>query len=712
MPDIIVSTPVSKTVNLTAAVQTPGLPVRVTAGGTIAPPAGHNGIVGSAAYAWTVDNQGYVAGVDGIQLLDLTNSGSIANAGTVMASTTGIDLAGTGTVDNSGFIRGDTDGIALAGGSIGNTGSIDALPPSVEFLFEPGAGIALGTAGGTVTNSGGISGRLAIQSHGATDITNRGAIYGVRTAIDSGGALTLTNSGTITAAGVGGAAEALYNAAVYFDGGSVTNSGTIAGVEWGVFATAPATIGNTGTIAAIGNSGFIGNTGQAGIDLQGGGTVDNGGSIYGFDDGVAAAGSVHNTGTIAGPHGAGVLAAMAYHAGDDLIVSNLGSITGAYGIAGRNRVTVTNSGVVTGSDSGIAIHGPLKLTNSGTITGSGASLTRTAYATSGVYLRGGTVTNTGSIGGAAFGVDLVGSGAAGTSTLTNQGTITSPDIAVGGGAIDVSNSAATAVISGTSIGISLDAGASIFNAGTIVSSQASAIDLIGGGTTTITNDGLIQGATAVLFADGTGGLAVTLAENPGASLAGGAIIATGATVTLELAAGPGTGTLDLGSMNGGAIAVDAAANWQLPGTLDLVNTTTLTLGTSASLAIGGNLALGPGATLAATGDIGGNGTISLADGALFSLAGSATPTLLFQAPGATVDLLTPGTPTGTIAGFAATDIIDLAGLGNANVVPQGNTLDITPAVGPQFSLAFAAGTNMSALTITPDGLGNLLIGHS
>jgi hypothetical protein len=702
MPEITVSTPVTATVGLAPSDQSPGRTMRVTASGAITPGASRNGILGSAADAWSILNQGYIGGIFGIHLLDTADSGSIANTGTIAAGSVGIYLQGSGSVTNSGTITGsfagilangtlsldnlatgtigggaassgvfagagsidnlgtiggagiylaaggtvsnagsiagtvngihvaggalglanlgtingaggdgvdlagggsvvnggtilaESNGVVLAGGSIDNTGTIDATVYAIDFRFDPGAGIYLTAAGGSITNTGRIAGRFGVQSAGATSISNSGTIFGARTGIASAGALTLANSGAITATGVGYAGQPLYNAGLYFNGGQVTNSGTIAGVDWGLFATGPATIDNNGGIAATGNSTFFGSTGQAGVDLQGGGTVDNSGRIYGFEDGVAAATVIRNTGTIAGPHGDGVLAAIAYHSGVGLTVSNLGTITGTYGIQGADRATITNSGQIAGTDSGIAFGTATKLTNSGTITGNGEATTKTAYSTSGVYLARGTITNTGLISGAGYGVDLAGNGGLVASTLANQGTITSPAIAVG----------------------------------------------IGGGATVV-NAGTISGPIALAVTSGS----ATLVEQPGASIAG-------------------------------------------------------------------TIAIGANTTLDATGTIAGPGTISLATGALFSLAGSATPTLMFQGTGATMDLLTPGTPIGPIAGFAATDIIDLAGLGTANVVPQGNTLDITPTVGTPFDLAFAAGTDMSALTVTPDSFGNLLIGHS
>jgi len=490
MPQTIINHTVNHTVDLTLADQTPGLPMGVTAGGTIFGTGTTPAIYGTSAAAWTVINQGLVSGDIAVGLEDGGVAGSIDNLGTLTATYLAVDMAGTGQVTNRGLISSNDDGI---------------------------------------------------RDYSAAGITNAstGIIAGAATGIVVLAALTLSNQGVISTQGIFSATNGgRFCAAVYDQGGTVTNGGLIDAAQWAIYASAATSMVNTGTITAAT---------QSAVDLTRGGTVTN-------------------AGTIAGP----------------------------VAITGGRRLVVNNDGTISGTQSGISLNGYLAIDNGGTIA-----------ATAG------------------------------------------PAIA------------------------------------------------IGSGIAFIDNDGILSGTPDVLVA--SGGARVTLVEHAVSPLGGGTIDGTGASVTVELPLDPAPGTLDLGGLVNAGIVVDQGAPWNLPGTLSLFGNTAITVSPTTSLA--------------------GSGTIVLSSGSTLALSGAALPTFEFQ-PAATLDLLTPGaklTPLdklGVLANFAATDFIDLTGLATAAVTTQGNRLDITPAGGTTFQLEFAPGTNMSALTTTPDIHGNLVIGHS
>jgi collagen type I/II/III/V/XI/XXIV/XXVII alpha len=250
--------------------------------------------------------------------------------------------------------------------------------------------------GWTISNEGSVAatalGANGINLAGGGSVTNSGVIAGYFNGVDiTTGLATVTNTGTIDSSGV----KALDNPSpnqydgIYLgDGGSVTNSGTgtifggIGGID---ISGAAGTVANTGSIVTTTLDGN-------GVELDKGGTVTNSGtgSIYGDYTGVfinGGIGLVTNSGDI----GAVGLSGYGVYLGAGGTITNTGSVIGSYGgvLTGNTVATLSNSGYVYGADYGV------RLAVGGLVTNiSGATIQAT---TVGVAVDGGTVVNAGTI---------------------------------------------------------------------------------------------------------------------------------------------------------------------------------------------------------------------------------------------------------------------------------------------------------------------------
>lgn len=276
-----------------------------------------------------------------------TNTGLIQ--GGVAISFTPFFGSGAGTVTNSGTIAGYV--FLGAGGSVGNTGLID------------GAAV-FGSGAGTVTNSGTMGGAYLFGS-GPGMVTNSGTMGGVE--LDGGG--IVTNSGTI----LGGSRGILF-----VTGGLIQNTGLIQG-NYGIQTFDAATVSNSGTIIGIGAT-------RGGIDLEGSSlsSVSNTGLILGQDAGgvyisyqafASGAGLVTNSGTIEGT-GLSTYSNPQSHNGGVFLgaggnVDNSGLIQGLGGVYIDHAAgTVTNSGTIAGTGlNGVILAAGGTVTDAGTITG-------------------------------------------------------------------------------------------------------------------------------------------------------------------------------------------------------------------------------------------------------------------------------------------------------------------------------------------------------
>jgi outer membrane autotransporter protein len=318
----------------------------------------------------------FAEGVSHGSLADLTITNE--EGGVITGATSGIYSGASGTliVDNAGTIRGN--------------GAYDG------FDAPPDAGITIGTANSSVTNSGTISGAGAgiTTAYLFDEEINQLVLLAVGT--------TVENSGTIAGESNDGVR--------LIGGGSVTNSGAISGSGApgadGISMFRGEGQGAEGYAAAVTNSadGTIEGD-RFGIILSGGGSVDNAGAIGGELGGVVIqsqfggedaglTGTLTNSGTISSAVDAGVQ----FFAGlESVVVDNSGAIDGAtlglfHGTDGT--LALTNSGTITGGTTGVESNagGSVTLVNSGTISGeTGAaftSLTQTSLDNSGILSGG------------------------------------------------------------------------------------------------------------------------------------------------------------------------------------------------------------------------------------------------------------------------------------------------------------------------------------
>jgi autotransporter-associated beta strand protein len=368
----------------------------------------------------TINNDGLIQG-NGTGIIGLNSGELIVNNGAdgqILATATAIaSNAGTLTVDNAGLIQSNNQqgiNITTAGAVIDNSGTIQGGTFGITtnpFQVSPGvfedrsidttvtnSGSIIGLnndgirlqGGGTVSNSGLISGRQNVQADGVS-------IFALQTQdLETYGAV-LTNSadGTIDGNRFG---------VIISAGGTVENAGSISGGSGGVVLQNGVTDAELnfvpGIVGAVTNSGDI--TGAAGSGVSFGGGLESA--------------SVVNSGTIAGNGGEGVQVTL--------------------GTASVTTIDNGEDGEIVGSGSGIdVVSGGLALTNAGTIRGEGRSDGTQAPSDGGVSISGSssTIVNSGEISGAQFGIvtqprfdAATGTfiGTAVNTTIENSGTIT------------------------------------------------------------------------------------------------------------------------------------------------------------------------------------------------------------------------------------------------------------------------------------------------
>jgi hypothetical protein len=400
-----------------------------------------------------VTNSGWVAGEDdgllALGIATLTNSGTLSASGTTFVSqgetggASGAALLDGGDIDNlaGGKIIGLEIGVGADGFiSVSNAGLIETTGTSTAIAgtitFAPIGIDAL--KGAAISNTGSITGAgeaILIESTLA-NVVNSGLIMGTGTTFDIDGNLSPS--------------EGIF----LLNGGTVTNqaTGTISGYGAGIqsgshFSTAGERTLNSTISTTVINSGLI-ESGNSSIEFS------SGNGVFGTAGGVVlnAGGTVVNaaTGTISGHFGVYI------NGGSSKIgngVDNLGRIIGVSdsGVILGQNASLVNSGQISGANYGVFLYAANRLTNSGNITGTfdgilanndaGLATTVTnsglieatgttnivagtnTFAPVGIeQLTGGTVSNSGSILGGAFGI-LLESAVASGSTVINSGMI-------------------------------------------------------------------------------------------------------------------------------------------------------------------------------------------------------------------------------------------------------------------------------------------------
>jgi hypothetical protein len=302
-------------------------PLTITGTGSVASMGANNdGIDGAAGTAWSIINKGTVSSEEG-WAISLAGAGALDNSGMISGQLGGFETGGGGAVTNKGTIKGTgagQDAIDLHGG-----GSITNKAGGLIQAGSRGVAITIDGGSGTVTNSGTISGSLSsgvflldggsvtnkaggiiraearsvavdIENASGT-VTNHGKIIG-----GLGGGVSLNAGGVVTNGADGVISGGALGAGVEIGGGSgtVMNNGEITGTAAAVFIFDGGSVTNTGTIKA--NGGLISDGVRLGIDDEGQISVvtnEKGGLISGNGNGVetvAGSGIVTNAGTISG----------------------------------------------------------------------------------------------------------------------------------------------------------------------------------------------------------------------------------------------------------------------------------------------------------------------------------------------------------------------------------------------------------------------------
>ncbi len=508
-----------------------------------------------AGSSLTNQSGGTITGFRGVADIGAT----VVNAGSVGGNTSA--ATGAGVLLNTGGALTNQSGGTITGflGVYNSSGAVTVVNAGdIAGNLSTGKGISL-KAAGTVTNQSGgtISGGAgAVQfAAGVTNllVAGPGAVFtGTVTGGNTIGAASIStlelasgaSAGTLTGLG----SQFIDFAHIAIDAGaSWTVSGTNA-LAQGITLTDSGTLTNSGTFT---NAALI--TGAAdGLILAASAPLTNqtGGTISGSTAGVVAnaAGSVANAGIITGT-GFGVELAS----GGTVTAQSGGTISSAgtavsFGASHTNRLVIYQGASFTGqvdggNTIGAASISTLELASSasaGTLSGLGTQFVNFAQITvdtgaqwtlSGTQTGFATLTNAGSLGGAAsFGIQ-VGTSATGVTVVNSSG-----------GAITGSTDAIY-VVTGSGAG-------TVSNSGRITGGTTgfAAINLSGGGSVSNATGGTISGHQAGVFiAQGTGAT-VSNAGSIGASQAYGIWLENNGTVTNQSA----------GIITGGYLTTNAA----------------------------------------------------------------------------------------------------------------------------------------------------------
>ncbi|MET3826255.1 hypothetical protein ABIC16_001948 [Sphingomonas sp. PvP055] len=518
--------------------------------------------------------------------------GALSNTGTLSGATRGISVQNggqIGTVTNSGWIAAGTLGTSAAGG-IANSGTIGTILNDGTILSSRSSGIGnnIGSASiGRIVNTGLLSGNTGgIYNEGTIgELTNSGRILGTQFGIwHAGGRIgTIDNSGTIAGPvalviSPASAVHTIYNSGVL--------SGDILNGSASVLTISGGTSGTVGTLT--------GQSGRGTITNQRSNLVFAAGDLLLNDDIVATGRTVSNTGAnlqlssiinLTGafsqtsgtlsidPTRAGLIASGAMVLSGGTVRSDLSTtgnyLQGSYTLLSGSSLNLSgvtieiNDVAGLGKTSGTVGNTFLLEITNDYVGGTLSALTNTAAITAadtglhvGIGGSIGTVTNSGTLGGAEFGVNNRGQ----IGTLFNVGVVT--------------NAGLTALWNQGSIGHLLNSGEISNNSWAILNSGT-----IG----TIINEGIISGLANAIQNNGV----VSLLHNRG-TMSGGSNAIAGTFGTV------GNSGIIRGNINGDGGLIGTI----IGGTEGTVGTFTgLTGSTQGTIGASGNLTFAAGALL-------------------------------------------------------------------------------------------------------------------
>ncbi len=548
-----------------------------------------------------------------------------------------------------------------------------------------------------------------------------GLILGGGGVTGKAGYVTVNNTGKISGAGTSAAAVSLFS-------GNVTNNPTGVIVEAGLYA-AGVMLASLGVVTNIGDISVVGSYVE-GVSLLDGGQVTNSGSISvngSYSSGVYLknGGAVTNSGVIADT-GDMVFTGVYLKAGG--AVTNLagGVITGDNSIYATGTATVNNYGKLKGT-SGVYLEAGGSVVNN-----KGAVIRATAVGEAAVYfLISGSVTNSGVIAGLGHGVlmhdgGLVTNDAGGVisglsigvglnigASIDNSGSISATyigaflgDIADGGAGGGVVNNFAGGVISGDTGLAGAGLAANVTNGGTISGLRRNplvldnktfelgdGVSLFGGGTVTNQAAGIIEGTRYGVYIDGVGSIVTNAGAIIGAATAID-FIGTGANQLILQ-----TGSLLEGDVVGsGANGATNALVLQGAGTMGnaIENFNTLEVSAGASWALTGQETFGAvtvDGILKIKGGL--TGAITIDNGGLARLKSTVTGPVVFNGAG---ELDLGSAYTGQISGFGANDVLDLLAF-----TPSQTTLGFSENLAQTVATLIFQQTALPSVTLTLAG---------
>jgi len=732
--------------------------VLLNQGGAVSNNATGSTITGSAygvrmfSAAGTVTNNGTISGGynSGIYLGGggiVTNQGASA----LIASASGDGIRANylaRIINNGGVIAGHYGGVSLNKGIVQNIGSGATISSTAGDAVHA-------DHRATVVNQGTISSTYSFGVWLPTgSVHNTGHIYGTTAAVYGFENLVATNTGSLTG-GIG------------FEGRSgksntLNNDGLVSGTSFGAYG---GTFSGGGTIVVnngLTNHHAVINGGSVAIS---GGTaiVTNSGTIGGGPGGLGGvvAGAINVTNNA---HGLieGTIAMAALMSAS---LYNAGGVLGGIDVASVGSLSLTNTS--TGELYGVwnyavVAAGNATVTNSGTIMTEGGSSPTPIAPVAGAIVAGERI----------FG----GTAGVGNAYVTNlahgliDGSVNG--IAAPGGSVSIYNYGG--VVGAKYYGVMSYAGGTVTNASRPAFIYGYAWGVYvpsAGGATTVTNHGTIGGGLgAIHFADASGNL---LDLFPGAVENGG-VMGGGGSDQIELSQGAGVGTITgLGAQFTGFESIDVAAgaHWKVagvntsdalsamrieagagvmvtgrlssPGDLTLTSQGTLMTGAAGRIEIGaaklahadqvmvdaghtltasGTIATGTirvagdlvvSGTLALDGGTSGFGTVAITPGGVLSATGTLGVHALTFLPGGGETLVLDAGASAHMNGFAATDTIDLVGIGDVvskHYTPATHMLDITGTTGST-SIYFAGGNAKADFVATSPVAGEIQITH-
>lgn len=575
-------------------------------GGTlsaIAPGAGASTYYGSISNSGTITSSS-AAGTIANYSSTITNSGTISNTGSGAAINNSYLLL---TNQNGGMISAGGSSVLTTTGSasITNAGTIINTGNGAVLSLPSGSLVVTNNAGGVISTQ---AGNTVLATGGSLNLVNGGAITG-NIVTGSGNSSIDSSAGTITGNVTFGSSNdtliaTLKNGSLStgisgnIDGGAGTNvvvlkitadatlsSALSLPTNFSVLDLAPA----SGTTLTLANGYPVTST----INFDGAGTLVNAATINGSGqiltqlNGYSSGGTFRNDGSIitANP---GTAAAVSMVLGS---INNTGSISATgNALQLQSGNYFTNSGTITAGGTAASVYVNGSFANSGTIRstgGMGLSLMFSCNCSAG--------TNSGTIAGATTGLSLS------SGTLVNTGMIFASGTGVALGSYGTIDNRTGGVISGGSLAIN---GAnqfaiSVFNAGTI--------------------NGNVNIANTYSFVFGNGNTYIGL---PGGMLNGNLTLGNGDKLVTSLT---GAGTSGYAGINGTVTANNSLLRYDV--TTDATDTFAsragfssvgYQVGSGATLTLGTNGTVTTPLSLAGTGSVVFNGSVSVTNAAALS----------------------------------------------------------------------------------------------